>query len=242
MKAIRFKPLPDTLFLVRIPIICTYTDEEIDLFGLPLTTDNMGNEFKDTYKDLTTVMINIDKMINVFIQGYPIHIVNKEDSVAIFNILEDYLAGTVNNPIAFINQVHTEEDRLPEIERFAQEMFGLNKSTIVNKIMKDNATDGFSLGGLDLMPMKTPEQVLQEQIRNTNGIRSVTLDSSPVKKIEVKQMPMQHTAYPYVPEPKIENNNQNSVKSYAYLYDTAPDVNIDISKVTRRSNYRKIYK
>lgn len=242
MNNIRFSPLPDTLFLVRVPIICTYSEEEIDIFGLPMSSDNLGNQFNDTFKDLTTVMINVDKMIDIYIQGYPIYILNKEDSITIFKILEDYLAGTVNNPVAFLNQAHIEENRLQDIERFAEEMFGLNKHTIVGKIISDNNSIGFGMDGFDLMPMKTPEQVINETVVSRGvTVKSTTLDPNVNLTPPVNRMPLNHTAYPYVPEPKIENNTVNSVKSYAYLYDTIPDVNIDISKVTRRPNYRKTY-
>lgn len=243
MSTIRYEPLPNTLFLVRVPIVCTYTSAEVDMFGLPMSTDNLGNEFRDTYKDLVTVMLNVDRMIDIYIQGYPIYIVNKEDSAKIFSILEEYLAGTVNNPTAFLNQANVEEDRLNDIERFAEEMFGLNKNTIVSKILNDNKNIGFGMDGFDLMPMKTPNQVMKETYTNKgNVVRSITFDPNVNNKNTVKKLPMKHTAYPHIPEPDVKINNRNTVNNYAYIYDTLPDVDLDIAKVTRRTNYRKVYK
>ena len=238
---IRYEPLPNDLFMVRVPIIATYEDREIDTFGLPFSIDNQGNQFMDTYKELTTVMLPLDKIIDIYIKGFYIAVVNKEDISKIYVILEKYLSGSVSNPNAYINRGFVKEERLEDIERFANEMFGLNKATIVNDAVKESKNNPFGLN-LDLMPLITPQQTKLMNYNKTAGPSHVNMPKFS-KTLTMDDLPKNHVSYPHVREPKIGDNKPKEVpKHYAYLHDTAPNVNIDISSVKRTSGFRKIYK
>lgn len=135
--------LPDTLFLCRIPIIATYSEEEAVIFGLPL--DSINGHYNDkTYTKMTNVMISIDKMINLYSMGYPITIINYKDSKEIFTILDTYLNNQVNKIQMSINQPIKEDSRLNEIDKFLTEMFDFNRKTIVAGMINTNT--GFDLG------------------------------------------------------------------------------------------------
>lgn len=132
---IRYRPLPDTLFLVRVPMIATYSDHEISTVGMPV---NMINGVADmrTFNSMVTCMLPLDRIIDIYVSGYPIRLVNHSDLETIYNMLDTYVRGT-SDPTGFnLNADRIVEDRLFEIERFASEIFDTNKVAILKQAMR----------------------------------------------------------------------------------------------------------
>jgi hypothetical protein len=130
-----YRKLPTKLYLVRVPIIATYSQAELDLYGIP--TDFVdGKEEKESYKEFTNAMIPIARMIEMYEFGYPIKIINKKDSVAIYNALEKYLKDwSVDFRYSPNMKVDTiDKDRLELIDKFLNEVFDFNKGSIVKDI------------------------------------------------------------------------------------------------------------
>lgn len=241
---IHYKPLPTTLFSVRVPIIATYSDSEVDLYGLPMSVDNMGNRDEEAYKDFTTVMLPLTKLIDIYSRGYPIRLVDQNDINTIYKILEEYLQSTVDTFNNSPNKIIYEEERGDDIERFAAEIFGLNKPRIVQEAIKETSYNPFGLN-LGLMNVRKPADTapVGTRVAYPNEVKKTTTINN--SKADIRyggdslvnvQFPKQ-VSYPNV---NTERVLPKSSDSYAYMYDTLPDINID--DVERVSNYRKTYK
>jgi len=144
--------LPTELFKVRIPLIATYTDAEIAMFGIPLEVRDGKVDYNRT-DELTTVMISLDSIIDKYIAGYPIYLVDEKETAVIYKYLENYIKGKDEQEEYSINRAVTRDPRIEEIDRFADEMFGLNRHTIVTGNISANT--GYDLG-FNLMSYQQP--------------------------------------------------------------------------------------
>ena len=98
---IRHYKLPKKKFLCKVPLISTYEPEMLELLGLPQAIDNQGNQF-DIYNNMTMVMIDIDRMIELYKTGYRIAVLKKSDATEIYNILERYYYDIEDSLILFV--------------------------------------------------------------------------------------------------------------------------------------------
>ena len=147
---IRYKPLPDDLFLVRVPVIATYSEHEMSTLGLPVNIINGQPDMK-TYNTMTPVYLKLDRIIDIYINGYPIRLVNHEDLDKIYAILDSYVRGLNENNNYELNMVGIVEERLYDIERFAAEIFDINKLALLKKII--NFRNGYD-AKVDIMPVQ----------------------------------------------------------------------------------------
>lgn len=232
--ATRYKALPDKLFAVRVPIICTYTPQELDIIGIPLTVDNDDGRVIDRkpYNNLTTCMLPLTKLVDIYDEGYPIYLVNSEDSVIVYEMLEEYLSGVVYaQSVNMLNMERIEETRLESIEKFANEMFGLNKGDIIKKVIDvSNSNNGYGLG-MDLM---RPQPLANFTTQPTFNVMQPSV------------MPANHTSYPLAVE-DIKKNQESMIRpsvgtadNYSYVYNSVPEFNIE--EIKRKPSYRKRFK
>jgi len=147
-----YAKLPSRLFKVRIPLLATYSEAEINSIGVPLEVRDGKTDYNRT-EELTTVMINLNNIIDKYIAGYPIYLVDRNESAEIYKILENYIKGKDDEQEFSINRLAGKDDRLDEIDRFAEEMFGLNRHTIVTGNISGNS--GYDLG-FNLMSFQQP--------------------------------------------------------------------------------------
>ena len=122
---IRHYKLPKKKFLCKVPLISTYEPEMLELIGLPQAIDNQGNQF-DIYNNMTTVMIDIDRMIELFKTGYRIAVIKRSDVTEIYNILERYYYDVEEDMNYSLNRKAVKEDRLDDINNFIDEILKLN--------------------------------------------------------------------------------------------------------------------
>lgn len=203
--------LPKKLYKVRVPLIATYSEEEMELFGIPM--DEIDGIAKDTSEAMTTVMINLDTMIDIYSAGFPIKLVNNNEIDILFKSLEQYLSGSSHEEKHSLNRLEVIDDRLDEIDKFAQEMFGYNKATIVKKSINARNSFGLNVG------------LMNDGFTNTAP--------QPVRRGRAVGMMASYKDDPVV-EP-ITGTSENRV--YGNIFANAPE--IDISKVTRTSTRRK---
>ena len=127
-----YRKLPTRLFSVRVPIIATYSDEEIMMYGLPTDTIDDKPDPK-CYEHMTTSMVNLDRIIGMYENGFKINIIKQEESAFIYKALEQFLVDwntTIqNSPNMRVNT--TKDDRLETIDKFLTEIFDHNRPTIV---------------------------------------------------------------------------------------------------------------
>jgi len=139
-----YRKLPTRLFLVRVPIISTYSDEEMLMYGLPTDTINDAPDPK-CYENMTTAMMNIDRIISIYEDGFRINIVKQDESVILFKAMEQFLLdwNTTKQYSPNMKTNTTKDDRLESIDKFLTEMFDYNRPTILKDVAGQQM--GFSM-------------------------------------------------------------------------------------------------
>ena len=233
--ATMYKELPDKLFLVRVPIICTYDYKEMEILGMPTTYDYSTNKILDrkAHTNLTTCMLPLTKLIDIYNNGYEISLVNKDDVTTIYNLLDEYLTSMIAVKEGYVlNSEQVEEERIDGIERFAREMFGLNKGTIVNTMISSTQNTSFDLNFNMLKHKPRP--------------KSATINPDVQPKKYSNTLPTNHTAYPMPIDQKSEILSSNikmsvgNTANYSSTFTNIPTFNID--EIERKPTYRKRYK
>jgi len=139
---IKYSRLPTKLYNVRVPIVFTYSEEELDIVGLPMLEHTTGRkEYIDD--QLTLVMLPLTRIIDIYSHGAPIYLVDRDAVVEIYKALEDYLHES-NTVTPDLNAPMHEDNRDIDIDRFASELFGINRNSIVNSMY--NRKSGFDIG------------------------------------------------------------------------------------------------
>lgn len=208
----QFQELSKKLYRVNVPIIATYSEEELEVYGVGMDVRD-GSVVKDSYEEMTRVMINIDRMIDIYLQGYPISIANQEESAEIYKELERYLNGVNTTQDFSPNRMRVKDERIEEVDKFAAEIFGFNRNTIVKSSV--STAGGFDLGA-QLMSSHRP-------------IHRNPTYNQPVKKMGL--LAAYDNEIEDVPEPVVDPNRKET-----YINNQMPD--IDVSKIKRRSLYR----
>lgn len=146
------------LFLARVPILSTFSEEEIEITGIPMH-QNMEDEKKtESMLNTTTVMITINDMVEKYKNGFKISIVNYEDMSFIYDVIQDHLLAWRNRRITSLNSTSTNVDNdLIDLDSFANEIFGIHKVKIVNDNMIVKPAFTNSLADI-LMSPTTPKK------------------------------------------------------------------------------------
>jgi hypothetical protein len=138
----KYNRLPDTLFNVSVPLISTYSEEEMVIMGVPIAEHSNGRT-ACIDEAMTNVMLPITKIIDIYSTGAKIELPNTAQVTEIYKILERYLSES-NSVTPELNAPGHVDDRDADIDRFADEMFNLNRSDIVNNTV--NQKSGFDIG------------------------------------------------------------------------------------------------
>ena len=134
--------LSKKLYNVNVPVIATYSEMEMETFGVMETV--VDGEGKLNYENTTNVMLPLTRIIDIYIEGYPIMLTDRNSLTEIYNTLEDYLAGRVA-----VNSIHMagkKDSRMEYIEMFIQEMFDTNKYRIAKAA--SGIADSFTAVGI----------------------------------------------------------------------------------------------
>jgi hypothetical protein len=209
--------IPKKKFMISVPTIHTYSQEEIDIYGIDIDVVD-GNPATSSYNEFTNVMWDLDQMIDAYTKGCPIKVLSKDDVSKIYEILETYLRGQVDQLQTSINVINITDDRVSEIEKFAQEMFNLNRVTISKDILK-NSNNGFNLG-FNMMNLSSNHP---QGSTNTDELNIVTHSHMQNAMSNMNQKPVDDT--PTHP-------------SVTYINDNRPE--IDITKIKRRPVYKPL--
>lgn len=204
--------LPNDLYAVRVPRIATLTDEELEIFGLPITTVNNGMHVRE--RDFISCMLNLRRLIEIYQNGYPIYLRDPKDMVKLYESLEEYIRsnGTEefdpNKPLV-INKPKdpVDEEWLSTIESFLNEIFRLNKGSLLQDQLDALAGMNFVFDGMT--------------IGNANvNILSNTFDNSSFN---------------------VEHSALDTNIGHMYNYSTMPNINFNNieRKPARRSRYNK---
>jgi hypothetical protein len=151
----RYKPLPKKLYKVRVPLISTQSEYDISrgtVFTGEVTSYSPGYE-ADPDKSLddfiiqqpTLVMLNLDGIIEKFMKGFYVSVVNPNDVIDIYNTLEDYYSGSATETDEIFNIDIVKDDRIPYINNLLNCMFKEHKEAIARSklnIRKDSLIMG----------------------------------------------------------------------------------------------------
>lgn len=137
-----------TLFGVIVPVIATYSDAEIEQFGYRVETIN-GEENLPNFMNPTRIKVNLNRIIDIYSRGYSIQVTDPNDVTKIYNLLEDFISRSNTGPN--LNRDIHDERSIEEIDKFANELFGLNRATILKSSV--NVSNAFGIG---FTPMHAP--------------------------------------------------------------------------------------
>jgi len=194
--------LPDYLYKVKVPAIATYSEEEIDNFGTPVTI--MNGMKKEDFEADTIVMLPLDKIVDMYIGGYSIVLMGHDETAKLYKMLEEYLSK-LDVRQSSINLRPLRDERADDIERFLTEMFGYNKSTIVKDAL--GGSSGFNLG-MNVMKRNGPSagSIAQDRVlvnssigimsnydvdykqQGTNNVSYITDDSPVIDLSKIKRI------------------------------------------------------
>ena len=146
------------LFLARVPILATFSEEEIEITGIPMHQNMEDDKKTESMLNTTTVMITINDMVEKYKNGFKISIVNYEDMSFIYDVIQDHLLAWRNRRITSLNSTSTNVDNdLIDLDSFANEIFGIHKVKIVNDNMIVKPAFTNSLANM-LMSPTTPKK------------------------------------------------------------------------------------
>lgn len=225
-----YKDLPGTLFSVTVPYISTVTDEEIELYGLPMDVIN-GGRIQRGYTHMADVMLPLYRIIEIYNNGYPITLKKREDVSKIYEILEDYLDKIEQYKRTTVHKPIFDEAALQVIDRFANEIFNLNRGEIVPAAI--TLQNGFSIGLGSIMGEK-----------RSSNVNPVKEELTTVSRYGRKYKDVRNVSEPL--EPIQEVNDGSAYKDYTTSNNTATTIGycnnnmplIDLSTVRRKSRYK----
>jgi len=140
--SVKYGKLPDKLYKVRVPVISTYTEEEMAALGFPAQVNQKGRVVTEETV-WSNVMLPLTQIIDIYSTGAPIRLTDPKEVTELHTVLEEYLRN--HNPnVRQFNASTYEETRDLDIDKFAAEIFGLNRSTIVEEVI--NKPTGFDIG------------------------------------------------------------------------------------------------
>jgi len=161
LNIVALRPFLEKTFLVEVPIILTYNMDLVDVIGVPV--DRYGKP--DIHRN-KTVKYDIYSMLNVYNDGYPIKLVNKDDVHEIFNIIGDVI-NTLEN--MFMGGIKATHPKIQEVHGiaigFSNEILANNKKSLEYKINKD----GEFKSSLSMGKMKNPKIRKNIQTINPRG-------------------------------------------------------------------------
>ena len=173
--------LNDKLYKVRVPMIATYSQEELEAFGLPIGMTE--KKIYPVYNELVTIMLTIESMIDIYRKGYKLYLTSQDDINEVYTKIDNYLTGEseVYTGRRFNKRVNEEdEDIRLEIDKFANEIFTYNKPTIVLASIRPDKGIG---GRLNLMhtnnvattPVSNPLESSIKIDDDINYVKNVTM-------------------------------------------------------------------
>lgn len=106
----------DVLYQVRVKVLSTYTLHEIKEGIYKTTIDDIDKSYLNT---ITTVFLPIHRMAEIFHEGEPIAIVNKDDLLKIYRAIQNHLLAWEEFIKFGIHNAHAPIEDLLVFEEFA---------------------------------------------------------------------------------------------------------------------------
>lgn len=141
-----YNELDNTLFYAYVPALATMSEWELENIGMPNVIRD-GEEERPAMLADTLVKISVNRMIDIYSNGFNIRILHKEDIPIIYSILVDYLEGAPNGYAVSMNMTRGVDNRAGMIKSFMSGVLKYNKQPIMrSSINLSKATNGFDIG------------------------------------------------------------------------------------------------
>lgn len=190
-------PVLNKLYNVRVPLVYTYDDWEVDVIGVP-TNESCNYSFKQAsmkkvsspaHKDLTNCYLSLYKIIQIANNGGTVWFVNHTDIENVFIILEDLVRKYEQHSQGLNAFIESGRDSvLNEIKSFSKTLFDNNNLTIHKEVERVIKSDKFGLGNRISKPMANMS------MSNNSAVTNVTAD-------DVRSNRYRKTIIPVVPYP-----------------------------------------
>lgn len=234
---IRYEPLPGKLFKVRVPMIATYTPEEISLYGMNVNIIDGRADMSSIYAP-TLVQLPLDRIIDIYTEGYrPITLVDRKELEEIYTILDNYVRGLASTNNFMINTPGIVEERLYDIERFAAEIFDNNKVAILKQSLKFKHGWDVDVNTMSMNQVTTP--VVQDQNYNYGYENHMSGYNTVLSGGNINQSTRYSNTSSYNTEPvgntvadsyRVNPNKPDVVGGYTYINKNLPEIDYDAIK------------
>lgn len=116
------------LYTVVVPDITLHSDEELKLLGIPITKELSPEQ--NVEASMTTCMLPISKMAEIYDSGFPVLVPNHEDTVKIYDAVSTHLAAWDRHLSTAINKKKAPTRDLLLLDEFADSLFNNVKDVI----------------------------------------------------------------------------------------------------------------
>ena len=134
--------LPKTLFTVVVPILATYSEEELRVYGMTTGASGYGINY-DPLKQNSKVKINLVRIIDIYSRGYTISAINQAEMTKIYQVVKDYIEKINYMTNTAVNKQYVDREWYNEVIKFLNEIEGNNGLTLSKRTP---AISGFDLG------------------------------------------------------------------------------------------------
>ena len=120
-------------YLIRTPIIATMSDEDLSTVGVFVYDDEDEDYGKTNHNEFIVVGKTILQMSEIHSNGYPMYLINSEDSRIIYEILNEYIYNSNKQSSYSPNVIYNTSDTevLTRLDNLAQDMFDINKEDVL---------------------------------------------------------------------------------------------------------------
>lgn len=143
------------LFKVRVPAIATYSDAELEFMGAPINVDIYGKPMVE-HNEMSLVYLSARRIVEIANQGEEVRLVNTDDLLPLFELLDKYLSNTTKTISVVSNLEADTNEFIKQVRKFIGIMYGNNKLTLDDK--RKDEFSGFNLG------LTTMETVKRESV------------------------------------------------------------------------------
>lgn len=139
------KDIFERRFLVRVPMLASMDDLDIEIYGVPHLNDP---EYDNYYQHAeVTRRATINEMVEIMRKGCNIKIINRADTKLIFEIITTHLANMRRLAASSLNAKIPHQDLL-DLDRLASSIYPYARKRITTDLAESNFMRSLTTGSL----------------------------------------------------------------------------------------------
>lgn len=180
-----------------------------------------GEILESNYESYTKIIINVEQMLELYLDGYRIRLAFEDDAKRIYDNIQDYLNKVAELYSNNIEHMYNFDSRLRYLDKFADSIYETNKTLILSSPKRNDIDDFVKIAHYKKERIKSiAEERLEEQMN----------------KAEMES----NTFTPYIAQNFNNSNNYNSdFRKAKDIFDGIEQPIMDFSK-GRESSYLNI--